>query len=185
MTKTHLFLTFIMLSILFGCASRRVSTIEGRDYDESKNQTKYFALPYGSISIPGKWEKADYNNVSNQQFFTNNDSIRIAIAFNRFDKYEFSGDGSKKGYEFLKAFYEWDSNYFVDSYGLQRRIIENDSIDNFILYQIYGFAKGAKFDTYFLVGEQNGNVSNFSVMTTDKWTEGEKTMFLKGLYIKN
>ena len=173
-----------MILILTGCASQRVSTIVGCDYDESKNQTDYFVLPFGSVSIPGKWEKTNYNNVSGQQFFTNKDSIRIAIAFNRFDKYEFNADGTKNGYEFVKAFYDWDSQFFVDSYGLQRRVLENDSIYNYILYQIYGLTNGAKFDTYFLVGEKNGNVNNLSIITTDKWTNDNKIDFLKRLYIK-
>lgn len=174
-----------MIIFLAGCASQRVSIIEGCDYDESKNQTDYFVLPFGSVSIPEKWVKTNYNSVSGQQFFTNTDSIRIAIAFNRFDKYEFNSDGSKKGYEFVKAFYEWDSKYFVDSYGLQRIVLENDSINNFMLYQIHGLSNGAKIDIYFLIGEKNGNVQNFSVMTNDKWNEDKKIAFLKGLYMKN
>jgi hypothetical protein len=187
MTKREILsnLTFMMIIILTGCASQRMSTIEGYDYDDTKNQTDYFVLPFGSVSIPGKWEKTNYNNVSGQQFFTNKDSIRIAVAFNRFDKYEFNSDGSKNGYEFVKAFYDWDSKFFVDSYGLQRRVLENDSINNFILYQIHGLTNGAKFDTYFLIGEKNGNVNSLSIMTTDKWTEDKKTEFLKKIYIKD
>lgn len=174
-----------MIIFLAGCSSQRVSTIEGCDYNESKNQTDYFVLPFGSVSIPGKWEKTNYNNISGQQFFRNNDSIRIAIAFNRFDKYEFNSDGSIKGYEFVKAFYEWDSKYFVDSYGLQRRVIENDSINCFIIYQIHGLINEAKFNTYYLIGDKNGNVNNLSISITEKWTEGEKIEFLKKLYLKD
>lgn len=184
-TKTPLILIFIMILLCIGCASQKVSTLEGYDYDESKDQTDYFVLPLGSVSIPGKWEKTHYNNVSGQQFFTNSDTIRIAIAFNRFDKYEFNSDGTKKGYEFIKAFYDWDSKFFVDYYGLQRRVLENDSINNFFLYQIHGLTNGEKFDTYFLIGEKNGNVQNLSVMTTDKWTEDKKVAFLKGIFIKD
>ncbi|MCK9447536.1 MAG: hypothetical protein M0Q41_01020 [Bacteroidales bacterium] len=185
MTRTLINLTLLTTLILTGCVSQRVSTIVGCDYDKSKNQTNYFVLPFGSVSIPGKWEKANYNYVSGQQFFINNDSIRIAIAFNRFDKYEFNAGDLKKGYDFVNAFYEWDSKFFVDSYGLQRNSIENDSINNYILNQIYGFINDAKVDTYFLVGEKNGIVNNFSIMTTDKWAENKKVDFLKGLYIKD
>jgi len=174
-----------MMLILTGCASQRVSTIVECDYDESKNQTDYFIVPYGSVSIPGKWDKSNYHSVSGQQFFTNKDSIRIAIAFNRFDKYEFNTDGSKKGFEFVKEFYDWDSQFFVDSYGLQRKVLETDSINNFILYQIHGLTNETNIDTYFLVGEKNGNVNNLSITITDKWTEEKKVEFLKGLYIKN
>lgn len=177
-------LIFLSILILAGCASQRVSTIVGCDYDESKNQTDYFEIPYGSVSIPGKWEKSNYNTISGQQFFTNKDSIRIAIAFNRFDKYEFNEGGAITGYEFVKAFYEWDSKFFVDSHGMKRKVIENDSVKNYILYQIYGLVNGVYFDTYFLVGEKNGNVCNFSIMITDKWAENTKIDFLKKLYIK-
>ena len=170
-TKIHSNLTFIMVLILTGCASQRVSTITGCDYVESKNKKDYFLLPFGSVSIPEKWVKTNYNCESGQQFFTNKDSRRIEIAFNRFDNYEFNFDGSNKGYEFVKAFYEWDSKFFVDSYGLQRRVLETDSINNFIPYQINGLTNEAKFDIYFLIGEKNGNVQNLSVMTTDKWNE--------------
>jgi hypothetical protein len=185
MTKTLSNLAIIMMFILTGCARQWVNTISGCDYDESKNQTDYFEFPFGSVSIPGKWEKTHYNSVSGQQFLTNSDSVRIAIAFTRFDKYEFNADGSKKGHDFVMAFYDWDSKFFVDTFGLQRRVLENDTIHNFILYQIHGDTNGAKFDIYFLIGEKNGNVNNFSVMTTDKWTEDKKVGFLKGLYIKD
>ena len=177
-------LIIIMTFIVAGCVNQRVSTTVGGDYDESKDQTDHFILPYGSASIPGKWEKTNYNTVSGQQIFVNKDSIRIAIAFNRFDKYEFNSDGSKKGYDFIKAFYDWDSKYFIDSYGLEGGILESDSISNYIIYKIFGVANESSFDTYFLIGEKNGNVNNFSVTKTDKWTEDFKIDFLKGLYEK-
>lgn len=184
MVRIQVKLVFVMVLFLAGCANQRMSTIVGFNYDESKNQTDYFELPFGSVSIPGKWDKSNYNSVSGQQFFTNKDSISIAIAFNRFDKYEFNAGGEIKGYDFLEAFYEWDSKYFVDSFGLQRRVLENDSIRNYFLYQIYGFSRGVKVDTYFLIGENNGNVYSFSIMTNDKWSEERKIDFLKKLYLK-
>ncbi len=164
-----------------GCASQRVSTIVGCDYDESKKQTDYFVLPFGSVSIPGKWEKAHYNSISGQQFFINSDSIRIAIAFNRFDRYEFNKDGSKKGNDFVKAFYDWDSEYFVDTYELMRKFVEKDTINQYVIYRIYGSLNGGKFDTYYLICERNGNVKSFSIMITDKWAESKKIEFLKEL----
>jgi hypothetical protein len=171
--------------ILTGCASQRVSTLVGCNYDESKNQTDYLVLPYGSVSIPGKWEKTHYNSVSGQQFFTNSDSVRIAIGFTRFDQYEFNSDGSKKGNDFLQAFYEWESDYFVYTFGLYTQQMETNKISNYILYRLYGSANGGEFDTYFLVGEKNGIVSNFSVTDTDKWTVEARIEFLKGLYLQD
>lgn len=103
----------------------------------------------------------------------------IAIAFGLCDKFEFNSDSSKKGYEFLSAFYEWDSNYFVNEYGLEREIIEEGMANNYILWRIYG----KDIDTYFLFGEESCKVKTFSVSKTDKWNMKEKITFLKDLFL--
>ncbi len=178
------FILLLILILLTNCATQRTTTIVGGDYNETKNETDYFVLPYGSVILPGKWDKTNYNTISSQQFFRNQDSVRIGIAFERFNKYEFNMDGSKTGYNFVKAFYEWDSKYFVDSYGMKRQLLENDSTSNFMIYRIYGQIEKGEFDTYFLIGEKNGNTSNFSISITDKWTENEKIDFLKNLFLR-
>ena len=186
--KTELIKTFLFLtSIVFmtNCATQQISTIVGGEYNVKKNETDYFVVPYGSVTIPEKWEKTNYNSISRQQFFRNQDSIIIAIAFGRFNKYEFNKDGSKTGYNFVKAYYEWDSKYFVESHGLKRQPIESDSTKNFMVYRIFGQVENGELDTYFLIGEKGGNISNFSISKTDKWTESEKIVFLKNLYVKN
>jgi hypothetical protein len=38
-------------------------------------------------------------------------------------------------------------------------------------------------DSYFLIGEKNGDASNFSISITDKWKEDEKVEFLKKLFL--
>ncbi len=184
--KTNSITIFFLLVIslfLTNCATQRTSTIVGVDYNETKNETDYLVFPYGSVTIPGKWEKTNYNATSKQQFFRNQDSISIAIAFGRFDNYKFNTDGSKKGHEFIKAYYEWDSKYFVDSYGVERQLFEDDSTNNFIIYRIYGQSEKDNLNTYFLIGEKNGNISNFSIFFTDKWDEKEKIDFLKKLFL--
>ncbi len=179
-----LYLAIISGFVFTACATQRVSVIEGFNYDKNKNQTEYLVLPYGSALIPGRWEKTSYNSISRQQFFINQDSVKIALSFNRFDQYEFNPDGAKKGMDFVEAFYEWESEYFVNSFGLNRKLIEQDRINKFILFRIYGEVDGGNFDTYFLFSEKNGNVANMSVSITDKWTENEKIAFLKGLMNK-
>lgn len=176
-------LLLIILAFVVSCATQRTSTLVGGEYNDTKNETDYFVLPYGSVTLPGKWEKTDYNTISRQQFFRNQDSVIIAIAFGRFNKYEFNTEGSKTGFDFVKAYYEWDSKYFVNSHRLKRQQIESDSINNFMIYRIYGQIEKDDFDTYFLIGEKNGNTSNFSISDTDKWTENEKIDFLKNLFL--
>ena len=185
MKKNCLNLVIVISILISGCVSQRTSTIVGCEYNKSKNQTDYFVIPYGNVSIPGEWIRKNYNSQSRQQFFKNSESVTIAISFSGYDKYEFNKDRSKKGYDFVTAFYEWDSKFFVDSYGLKRRLIVSDSINNYVLYQIFGSINEGKFDSYFLIGEKNGFVKNFSIMITDNWTEEQKINFLKSLYIKD
>ena len=184
--KTHQIKTFILFAmtiLLTNCANQITSTIVGGNYNETKNETDYFVVPYGSVTLPGRWDKTNYNTISRQQFFRNQDSVIIAIAFGRFDKYEFNMNGSETGYNFVKAFYKWDSKYFVESHGLKRQVIESDSNNHFMVYRIFGKMEKENFDTYFLIGEKNGNISNFSISDMDKWTESEKINFLKNIYL--
>jgi hypothetical protein len=64
------------------------------------------------------------------------------------------------------------------------KIIEQDSINNFIIWWLGGELNDDKIDNYFLFGERNSYVSNFSILTTDKWTEKEKIVFLKNIFLK-
>lgn len=177
------FLFFIVIILLTSCATQRTSTIVGGEYNMSKDKTEYFVLPYGSVVIPGKWEKSHYNTTSRQQFFKNQDSVCIAISFSRFNKYEFNKDGSLREYNFVKAYYDWDSQYFIDSHGFKRLPLVCDSTNKYMIYRIYGQIEKGNFDTYFLIGEKNGNISNYSISSTDKWTEVEKLNFLINLFL--
>ena len=170
------FYTLAIMALLAGCFSQRTTSIVGGDYDAAKDATNYFVMPYGEVSLPGKWEKCGYNKESSQQFFKNKDSVIVAVSFTRYDKYEFNKDGVLKGNDFVKAFYEWDSKYF-ESNGFSRQILETDLTKQSIIYRIYG----EKVNTYFLIKEKNGYVSNYSINYTDKWSESEKIQFLKSL----
>ncbi len=184
MSRSYSFTLSILTLFLWGCVTKRTSTIVSFDYDQAKNQTNYSVLPLGSVSMPGKWTKTRYNSVSNQQFFTNDESIEIAVAINRYDRYEFNEDGKVKGFAFVKAYYEWDSKYFVDQHGLKRSLLENDSLNNYLIYRIFSPTGAGKIDTYFLIGERGGNTKNLSISYTDKWSESKKIEFLRDLFVQ-
>jgi hypothetical protein len=178
-----IYLALFVSIFLTSCRTQYVNTLVSCDYDEKKNQTDYLVFPYGTVSIPDKWEKTTYNSVSRQQFFANSDSITIAITFCPNDRYEFNRDNSKKGFDFVQAFYEWEVEYFTNTYGLREEQLEADRANRYIIWRIYGNYNGTSWDVYFLFGEKNGFASNFSIMTTDKWTIEQKIAFLKGLYL--
>ncbi|MBR5971275.1 MAG: hypothetical protein IK017_01310 [Paludibacteraceae bacterium] len=180
-------LSLLLLAIVFlaGCRtsspSRYCSTIVGGKYEESKDSTSYFVLPYGSVMIPGKWKKTSYNNVSRQQFFMNSDSVTLSVVFSRFNGYEFNLDGAKTGYDFVKACYEWETDYFEKIHGLKHMIIEEDKEKHYMIFRVYDASDKANVNTYFLLGEKNGNVSYFSLSRAEKWTEERRLEFLRGL----
>ena len=178
-------LLFVTIIFLTSCYTQRASTIVGYNYDKKKNQTDYFVFPYGSVSIPGEWTQTSYNQGAKQQFFRNSDSITISVSFGPCNKYEFNKDNSKKGFEFLTAYYEWDSEYFVNNYRLNEEKVESNEKDNYIIWRTFGENNNTYWDTYFLFGEKKGFVSTFGIMKTDKWTEKEKIAFLKEMYLEN
>ena len=157
-----LLLISVLVSSCMSLGNAAQSTIVGGEYKADKNITEYFVMPN-----------------ARQQFFKNEDSVIIAIAFGPANKYEFNRNGLLKEYDFVKAYYDWESDYFV-KLGYEAKIIETDQSNNYIIWRLWG----QKYDTYFLFGERNGRVSNYSVHIADKWTEEEKLKFLKSIYLK-
>lgn len=174
---------FLIIMFFVGCVTQRTSTIVSCNYDKKTNQTNYMVFPYGSVSIPDQWERTGYNKSSRQQFFRNKEGVVIAIAFGPSNKFEFNANNSKKEFQFVKAFYEWDSQYFVNSLGLKQVLIEENDTDNYIIWRIYGEYDGSQVDTYFLVGDKRGIAHNYSLTRTDSWTIEQKIEFLKRLYL--
>ena len=176
--KKLLILSCTILLLISCHLQKATSIITSIDYDSKEDKTDYIYFPYGNVSFPGKWTKTKYNSISKQQNFTNQDSVNIAIAFGPCNKFEFNGDGSKQGFEFLEAFYNWEYKYFTEEHKLVVEKIEEDKTTNFILWRLK--SKNKKIDTYLLFGiSPNCLFSNFSVYTTNKWSREQKIEFLK------
>lgn len=180
--KNRYFVFIFIITILMSC-SQRVSTIVGFDYDEKKNQTNYFVLPYGTATIPGKWEKTNYVSSSRQQYFRNKDTVTISIAFGACNYFKFNSNKSKIGFEFAKAHYEWDSQYYVKNHGLNRELIELDSLNNFIMWRIHGISENHEIDNILLVGDKNCHTTILTITDNDKWTDLQKVDLLKKIYL--
>jgi len=184
--KLHQVSIFLILTLLLAsCVTQSVSTIVGGEYDARKNRTDYFVIPYGSVSIPEKWDKVGYNKVSHQQYFRNKDSVILSVAFGLYNKYEFNTKGIYTGYNFVKAYYDWDSSYFKEKFGLSSEIIEKDTVNNYLLYRTFGDIPQGKFDTFFLLKERKGCTSLFSITATNKWSEQQKVIFLRQFTFEN
>lgn len=181
--KSVLLVTTVILLNSCSTSKNAESTITDVNYDKDKNVTEYLVFPYGEVLIPGKWTKSNYNRVSRQQFFINEDStITIAVVLGRTEKYEFNKNNDFKGYSFVNKFYKWDTEYFISNFNFKRELLEEDKKNNLIIYRIYGKVKQDNVNTYFLISNNNGYVKNLSISITDKWNKEEKITFLKKMY---
>lgn len=164
--------------VIASYSQRRISTIESFDYIKRKKITVYTIFPYGTVSLPGKWKKGKQYG---WQQYAYNDSIgEIAIIMAPNDKINFNHDGAKKNYEFAKAYYEWESNYFKDTVGVHTELIEKDSINNFIIFRIWLDEKNI--NTIMLVGGKEKLARNIAFYSSKYLSQSEKILFLKKLY---
>ena len=172
------------LGMMVGCSSYMMTTLVGCEYDEKKDVTDYYVYPLGQVYIPGKWEKCGYNRVARQQFFINPDGVIISVSFPRPERFEWNRDGALRGFDFIKAYYEWERDYF-DSLGFECSVIEKDIEKRYLIHRFCrGSGSEKEYDTYFLVRMKGDDqYSVFSIAHPVKWSDEETVLFLKKLFL--
>jgi hypothetical protein len=181
MKKSEKFAATILLAMtLISCsAPRSASIIYSDNYDIKTDFTSVTIFPYGVVKVPGKWKKTSENDVSGQHFFVGQDSVKIAIALQPWDEFEFSNNNPQiTPHNFVTKFYEWDANYLKELTKGRVRIVKENKAKN---YLIWNLTKGSDLNDYFLFGLKNKIAYNLNV-TNDKWDEDRKIRFLEGLY---
>lgn len=174
--RSKLFL-ILLFATLFACAQKQkyVSILESCEYKKALNRTEYMRFPYGKAYIDGKWTKKDYLQSSRQQLFVSEDSVALTIAFCDIKGFDFNKKPRKKGFEFLKAHYSWDTEYWLASgNGMKLELVESDSIEKYIVYRLYN---DNDVDNNFLTSECNGIFTMYSVGS--KWSHEKIVAFLK------
>lgn len=172
-------IALLFLVLFYGCfPPTATSTLVGGKYEPKTNTTDYFVFPYGSVSLPGEWTKGIYGKSSRQQWFSNKDSVFLAIAFGPCNKYEFYKP-ELKDFNFVKAYYNWESDFYKNQLKTESKIILADSTNNFIIWQLFD---NKNVDMYFLFGYNKCSIHNYC-LTTEKWKEQEKIKFLQDLYL--
>ncbi len=139
-------------------------------------------MPLGKVSLPGKWVKTNYSEVCGQQWLVNSDSVSVAIAFTRYDKFEFYKK-ELTNFNYVKAYYEWDAKYLAKQLSMNETIVKSDTAKHYLVWRIWGEHDQLKMNSYFLFGYKNYSVSSFAISDC-KWTEMEKVKFLEDLYLK-
>ena len=173
-------MTIILATVLLSCASTKPTSILYSDnYDKTADRTSVMIFPYGEVKIPGKWTKTKENAVSGQYSFIGADSVRIAVALQPWDNYEFSHNNPEVNPDnFVKKFYEWDAKYLKEQTGGQLRIVKEDKQKG---YLIWNLSNGPIPQDYFLFGLKGKIAHNLSIIS-DKWDEDRKVKFLEQLY---
>ncbi len=97
-----------------------------------------------------------------------------------YTKFEFNQDGSKKGFDFLNAYYEWETNYRKSLNGLNSRIIESDKQKNYMVFQLFGQYKENNINVFYLI-KMPKNILNTISISSAKWDDDKKISFLRGL----
>jgi hypothetical protein len=181
MKSTIKILILSFLTIVTSCMGPKyVSTIVSDHYDKNKDQTTYTKFPYGSLSLPGQWTKTSLNQVSGQQNFESKDSLSTALLINQASSYPFYVKGMTSN-EFVKAFYEWDSKYFIDNIKANCSIIKQDTVNHFIIWQIIAHNDKYNVENQYLFGCENGLV--FTIFApTRKLTFEQKIDFMETVY---
>jgi hypothetical protein len=131
------------------------------------------------VRIPSKWTKTSESDVSGQHFFIRPDSVRVAVALQPWDEFEFSNNNPQVTPDnFVKKFYEWDANYLKEQTKGQLKVVKENKERN---YLIWNLRNRQKQNDYFLFGLKGKTAYNLYV-TTDKWNEDKKVKFLEQLY---
>lgn len=141
------------------------------DFSIVKTQT-------GDVKIPGNWEQFNTMNDSGQTYLKNNEGATIAIAQNPKKGYSFF-KSNKSGFENVKLFYVWDSDYMKESKFRTEKIKENAELE----YIIWKYNDG-KLDNIFLFGSAKDNFLNLLVYS-NIGEEDKKVLFLEKLYELN
>lgn len=173
----RLFLIGFLLNCSFTGIAQSRSTITGINYNKKKDRTEYLVFPYGSIHLPGRWKKEEYIKSSRQQAFRN-DSVFVLAALLPCDKFEFSEPGLE-GFAFVQKYYKWEAEFNSNKRQLTTERLVEDSLENYIVFKVFG----NNINNTFLFGARGCSVFGISV-STSKWTEEQKILFLKNVYLE-
>lgn len=176
------FIPAICLLSAYRCEAQPYSTVTSFDYSKKKKQTVYAVVPFGNVTLPGKWKQQHYDNISKQQWISNvQDSLLIAVSLVPCDRFEFNEKGTKTGFDFVKAYYDWEADYFVKESGLNATLIEEDSTKSYRIMHVFGDSQGKRKDVYILLAANECAVRNIQLGYAPKYREEEKLAFLKSL----
>ncbi len=175
--------SFLITIFFASCASTTsMSVLYFDKYDAAKDLTLVVISPYGQLKIPGKWTVTSKNTSSNQYFFVDNDSVKIAVALQPWDKFEFSNNDTDVTLDnFVTRFYVWDSNYLSERTGGKPFILKEDRTRRYLIWRL---TRENGTSEYFLFG-LHGTIAYNLYVVTDKWDEKKKIDFLEKLYNKN
>lgn len=178
--KPSTLVVLVWIMHVTSCSPKMISTIEGANYDRKMDVTKYIVVPYGAVTMPGKWEKGKYVPISRQQYFKK-DSVELSVAFGAVESFEFFKRGLRE-FAFVKAYYEWESTYQAKNLKQNIQFITADSVNNYIMWRTYS----DKADIITLSAFRNcncdaGAFQNFTINAVNG-EQDAKVRFLKDLY---
>lgn len=175
-------LPVFFLIILSACSvSRQTSMLYNESYDKESNRTTITMFPFGVVKLPGVWTKTREFAQSGQYFYLNEDSVQVAIAMHEWNNIEFSHQNPNvTTLNFVRKFYEWESNYFKEITGREPRIVKEDTQKNYLIWHLMN---GTQRVDYFLFGLKGNTAFNLNVKASH-WDEEKKVRFLEQMFLE-
>lgn len=125
---------FVLLS-LSACFHRMVPPGNTGRYDKQQDITVYTVTPYGSLSLPGKWESGKYNKTSLTQYFYRADTTTMTTALGPCGYFPFGRQGAE-GYNFVKRYYDMEARYQAEFLEQTPEIIATDSTSRYMIWKV-------------------------------------------------
>ncbi len=138
----------VVLVAVVGCQHRMAptSTYSG-SYNASDNSTDYEVLPYGKVTMPGKWIAGMYNKTSRKQVFYRDDTTTLTVVIAPCASSPFSKDGMT-GYEFVRNYYKVEAQYQTEFFEQTPKLLVEDKENRYMLWMVHSDG----IDQYFLCG---------------------------------
>ncbi len=133
--KALLFL-FPVLLLLTACFHRMAPKTSGGTSQQTAQAMVYTVAPYGSVSLPGKWEAGKYLPSSMQQYFYRADTTTMIVTVNACRNYPFV-KGGPEGFDFGKRDYEAETKYQTQLLEQKTVVLEENKENRYILWMVH------------------------------------------------
>lgn len=189
--RSHISIYFLMVITCSSCATifNKMKSHECKEqkrtvtynYTNSDTSTVYNALPWGKVTISGKWEMGKFNKASKQQFLYSADTATLIVTIAGTRSSSFGGKDDT-GFTFITKYYDLESKFNAGYNEQTLTQLVSDKQTGYILWKV----REDGIDQYNLCGVLPAKCEPAFVtlkLKKRKITEAKATELLKAVYL--